>query len=51
MAIPTGPTLNQRAVFILDAQGIVRYAFVEEKPGNYQGVEPELTALRAIVGA
>lgn len=50
VAIPSGPTLNQRATFIIDADGVVRYAFVEEKTSNYQGVEPELAALREIVG-
>ena len=48
VAVESGPLPNQRAVFIIDRQGIVRYAFVEPSPGNFQGVGPELEALEQI---
>ena len=48
IAVESGPLPNQRAVFIIDGAGILRYAFVEPSPGNFQGVAPELEALQKI---
>ncbi len=48
IAVESGPLPNQRAAFIIDGEGVVRYAFVESSPGNFQGVAPELEALQKI---
>ena len=50
IAVDSGPLPNQRAVFIIDGEGILRYAHVEAAPGQYQGVGPELDVLRSIEG-
>lgn len=50
VAVDSGPLANQRAVFIIDSQGIVRYAHIEPNPGQFQGVAPELEALQTIAG-
>jgi peroxiredoxin len=44
IAIDSGPTPNQRAVFIIDGAGTLRYAQV----GQYEGIGPELEALKGI---
>ena len=48
IAVDNGPLPNQRAVFIIDGEGILRYAHVEPAPGQYQGTAPELEALQQI---
>lgn len=48
IAVDSGPLPNQRAVFIIDGEGVLRYAHVEAAPGQYQGVGPELEALRGL---
>jgi len=48
IAVESGPLPNQRAVFIIDGAGILRYAYVEPSPGQYQGAAPELEALRQL---
>lgn len=48
VAVESGPLPNQRAVFIIDADGILRYSHIEAAPGQYQGVAPELEALRSL---
>ena len=48
VAVESGPLPNQRATFIIDSEGTVRYAFVESSPGNFQGIAPELEALQQI---
>jgi glutaredoxin-dependent peroxiredoxin len=50
VAVESGPLPNQRAVFIIDREGTIRYAHVEPNPGQFQGVEPELEALQQIEG-
>jgi len=50
IAVDSGPLPNQRAVFIIDSAGIVRYTHVEPNPGQFQGVDPELEALQIIAG-
>jgi peroxiredoxin len=50
IAIETGPTPNQRAVFIIDGEGVLRYEHVEAAVSQYQGVGPELEVLRSIEG-
>ncbi len=50
IALDSGPLPNQRAVFIIDSAGIVRYAHIEPNPGQFQGVAPELEALQIIAG-
>ena len=42
VAVESGPLPNQRATFIIDGEGVVRYAFVEPSPGGFQGIAPEL---------
>jgi peroxiredoxin len=39
---------NQRATFVLDKEGIVRYKFVEPAPGQWSGTEPEYEALKKL---
>ena len=41
---------NDRAGFVIDKQGVVRYKFVEPKPGEWGGTQGELDALRKIEG-
>jgi peroxiredoxin len=48
VAVETGSLPNQRAVFVIDRDGIVRYIHIEPAPSNFQGVEPELAALKQI---
>ena len=50
VAVESGPLPNQRAVFIIDGEGTVRYAHIEPQPGQFQGVGPELEALQVIAG-
>ncbi len=50
VAVDQGPLANQRATFVIDREGIVRYKFVEPSPGNFQGIAPELEALQQIEG-
>ncbi len=50
IAVESGPLPNQRAVFIIDSAGIVRYTHIEPNPGQFQGVAPELEALQIIAG-
>jgi peroxiredoxin len=48
VAVESGPLPNQRAVFIIDAEGVLRYSHIEAAPGQYQGVAPELEVLRGL---
>lgn len=48
IAVNSGPLPNQRAVFVIDGEGILRYAHVEAAPGQYQGVGPELDVLKGL---
>jgi peroxiredoxin len=48
IAVDSGPLPNQRAVFIIDGKGILRYAHVEPAAGQYQGAAPELEALKGL---
>jgi len=41
---------NDRAGFVIDKQGIVRFKHVEPKPGEWSGTAGELEALRKIQG-
>jgi peroxiredoxin len=41
---------NDRAVFVIDKQGVIRYKHVEPKPGDWSGTAGELEALRSIQG-
>ena len=41
---------NDRAAFVVDKQGIVRFKHVEPKPGEWSGTGGELEALRKIQG-
>jgi peroxiredoxin len=50
IAVDSGPLPNQRAVFIIDGTGTVRYTYIEPNPGQFQGVAPELEALQIIAG-
>ncbi len=48
IAVESGALPNQRAVFIIDGEGVLRYAHVEAAPSQYQGTAPELEALRQL---
>lgn len=48
VAIESGHLPNQRAVFIIDGEGVLRYAHVEPTVSQFQGVGPELEALQQI---
>jgi peroxiredoxin len=41
---------NDRAGFVVDKQGVVRFKHVEAKPGEWSGTAGELEALRKIQG-
>ena len=41
---------NDRAGFVIDKQGIVRYKHVEPKPGEWSGTAGELEALQSLKG-
>jgi peroxiredoxin len=41
---------NDRAGFVIDKQGVIRYKFVEAKPSEWSGTAGELDALRALKG-
>jgi len=42
---------NERATFLIDREGIVRWAKVEDKPSEWIGIERELEELRKIANA
>jgi peroxiredoxin len=46
--VAEGQLPNQRATYIIDSHGVVRYAHVEASPGEWAGIDPELAALRAL---
>jgi peroxiredoxin len=48
LALEEGPRPNQRATFILDKGGILRYKYVEPDPGQWQGLEPEFAQLKQL---
>ena len=48
IARPIGNLANERATFIIAKDGTVAYKFVEPAPGNWQGIEPELTELKKL---
>ena len=41
---------NDRAVFVIDKQGVIRYKHVEPKPGEWSGTAGALEALQKIEG-
>jgi peroxiredoxin/predicted kinase len=43
-----GALSNERAAFVIDKQGIVRYKQVEAKPGDWSGTAGELEALQKL---
>lgn len=43
-----GSLSNERAVFVIDKQGIVRFKHVEPKPGEWSGTQAELDALQKL---
>ncbi|HEV8633627.1 MAG TPA: peroxiredoxin [Chloroflexota bacterium] len=50
VARPEGSLSNERAGFVIDREGIVRYRHVEPKPGEWSGTQGELDALRKLPG-
>ena len=48
VARPEGGLSNERAAFVIDKQGIVRYKHVEPKPGEWAGTAGELEALQKL---
>ena len=46
--VSEGQLPNQRATFILDGEGVVRYAHVEAAASTWSGLDPEFEALRAL---
>lgn len=45
-----GSLHNERAVFVIDKQGVIRYKQVEPKPGEWSGTAGALEALKKIEG-
>lgn len=50
VARPEGGAPNERAAFVIDKEGVVRYKQVEKSPGEWSGTEGELQALRQVEG-
>jgi peroxiredoxin len=48
VAVDQGPRPNDRATFIIDKAGVLRYRFVEPDAGKFQGIEPELVELQKL---
>lgn len=48
VARPEGSLSNERAAFVIDREGVVRYRHVEAKPGEWSGTQGELDALRKL---
>ncbi len=48
--LPEGARPNERATFIVDGEGVLRYKFVEPNAGQWAGTEPEYAALRGLQG-
>lgn len=46
VAVEEGALPNQRATFIIDKNGVLRYRHIEPKAGEFQGIEPELAELQ-----
>jgi peroxiredoxin len=46
--VPEGGLANQRATFIVDKDGVLRYAHVEPAPGQWSGTEPGYEALEGL---
>ena len=44
----SGALANERATFIIAKDGKLAYKHIEPKPGEWQGVEPELAELRKL---
>ena len=39
---------NNRATFIIDKSGVLRYRFIEPDASKFQGIEPELAELQKL---
>ena len=50
VARPEGSLSNERAGFVIDRQGVIRYRHVEPTPGEWSGTQGELEALRKLQG-
>lgn len=50
VAIPSGQTANERATFVIDKAGVVRYKHVEPDRSKWAGTEPEYRALQELQG-
>ena len=50
VARPEGSLSNERAAFVIDRQGVIRYRQVEAKPGEWSGTRGELDALKKLQG-
>ena len=48
VAVDLPARANERATFIIDKGGVVRYKFVEPDAGKFQGIEPELQELQKL---
>lgn len=46
--VEEGGLPNQRATFILDRDGVLRYKKVEDAPGQWAGLDPEYAALQQL---
>lgn len=46
--VEEGGLPNQRATFVIDKDGILRYKHIEPKPGEWAGTGPELEALQKL---
>jgi len=50
IARPEGSVSNERAAFVIDKEGVIRYRLVEAAPGQWSGTEGELDALKQLKG-
>jgi len=50
VGVPEGNLPNQRATFIIDRNGTLRYRYIEPAPSGWQGIAPELEVLRQLQG-
>ncbi len=48
VAVEQGPRANDRATFIIDKNGVLRYKFIEPDAGKFQGIDPELAELQQL---
>ena len=48
IALGTGQRASERATFIVDRDGVLRYVHVEPDAGNWAGLDPEIQVLKGL---